>query len=486
MRLFGTLLLGLSLLLVRSVAAENPQPPKVEIYRGSPGYLLAPRNALVIGVSNLEEGNGFLSLTSPTHDADAVSKSLEDAGFIVNELVDREPPDFKKGEQWMTNRQSIKKAIYDLAETLRKVGGVGLVYFSGHGLQHNRQMYLVPHDNLIRYERDFEEELIPLRLLYDAFSYANNPLNFIIVDACRDDAWPKPLEKLGEVPAVPPQDDSRVILAFATLNGKKAGDTINGQDVGPFAGAFVSSIAPNERQSDLFAEITVKMQSIQASLPDGQAPTINSTPGHEFIFIPTQKEFNVEESIFQNAMSAKDKKDSNPEHGIDLLRKLKLAYGGGYFYQAATEQIEHWPMEPIPLPPLTSEAIPLSPSTSASIEKSADRNTWTSRTIDLGFMLDPKPGVERLDDKSKGEIAGLKGEPLMAKFKVIGYRYQGHRDLPGDPLRLLMRQAGVVEALSAAGYASSSITLSVSDTENAVSDDKVTLEIGHPGTGPEQ
>ena len=436
MRPLGTLLLGLSLLLVRSAAAENPQLPKVEIYRGSPGYLLAPRNALVIGVSNLEEGNGFLSLTSPTHDVDSVSKSLEDAGFIVNELVNPEPPDFKKGERWMTDRQSIKKAIYDLAETLRKVGGVGLVYFSGHGLQHNRQMYLVPHDNLIRYERDFEEELIPLRLLYDAFSYANNPLNFIIVDACRDDAWPKPLEKLGEVPAFPPLDDSRVILAFATLNGKKAGDTINGQDVGPFAGAFVSSIAPDIRQSDFFAEITVKMQSIQASLPDGQAPTITSMPGHEFIFVPTQREFNVEERIFQNAMSARDK---NPEQGIDLLRKLKLAYGGGYLDEAATEQIEHWPVEPIQLPASTSDntmeeiqEIQLPPSTSdkiktkPSIEKRGDwvnrkaklkKNTWTSREVDLGFMPDLQPGVERLDNESKGEIAGLKREPLTASSR---------------------------------------------------------------------
>ena len=49
-----------------------------------------------------------------------------------------------------------------------------------------------------------------------------------------------------------------------------------------------------------------------------------------------------------------------------------------------------------------------------------------------------------------------------------------------------MRQAAVVEALSAAGYASSSITLSVSDTDNAAIDDKVTLEIGHPGIAPEQ
>ena len=59
--------------------------------------------------------------------------------------------------------QNVKAAIYDFAEKLKFKGGVGLVYFAGHGVERDGNLYLVPYDAFLKYERDFYEELIPMR-----------------------------------------------------------------------------------------------------------------------------------------------------------------------------------------------------------------------------------------------------------------------------------------------------------------------------------
>ena len=481
-------------LLASPARAENSPPPKIDVYPGvSPSYSLGPRNALVIGVSTYRETASFSNLSNPIHDADEVYRVLTNAHFLVNELTDERPP---AGGDWMTDRQSIKTAVYTLAETLRSRGGVGLVYFSGHALLHNGQIYLVPHDALFRYERDFYEELIPLQLFYDAFTYAGNPLNFLIVDACRDDPLPKPLENMGQLPNYPNVDAPNVIVAFSTMNGKKAGDAASAEaEMGPYASAFVKSIQPDIEQTGFFENITKYILNILAQLPPGQLPKNYGMQGPEFVFYPTVKSFNREGRIFQTALSNKDRA---------LMQALKLHYGGGYFYKAAAEQLDHWPVDPPPLPPLSdsSGTSPLSPNSAsgpaawlrpASVSRTSHESDeeqlarmaapkpqdfdWTSRKIDLGFVADQEPGVERLSEQSQREIEKLKRDRPTTKVSVIGYRYSGPREQAAEPLRLLMRQADVVQALGAAGFPASSMQLSSSDTDKMSDDDKVSLEV---------
>ena len=500
MRWVGVVAAGLCLL-APSARAENSQLPKIDVYPGvSPNYSLGPRNALVIGVSTYRETASFSNLSNPIHDADEVYRVLTNAHFLVNELTDERPP---AGGDWMTDRQSIKTAVYTLAETLRSRGGVGLVYFSGHALLHNGQIYLVPHDALFRYERDFYEELIPLQLFYDAFTYAGNPLNFLIVDACRDDPLPKPLENMGQLPNYPNVDAPNVIVAFSTMNGKKAGDAASAEaEMGPYASAFVKSIQPDIEQTGFFENITKYILDILAQLPPGQLPKNYGMQGPEFVFYPTVKSFNREGRIFQTALSNKDRA---------LMQALKLHYGGGYFYKAAAEQLDHWPVDPPPLPSLSdsSGTSPLSPSSasrpagwlqpasvSGTLHESDEERLprmaapkphfdWTSRKIDLGFVVDQEPGVERLSEQSQREIEKLKRDRSTTKVSVIGYRYSGPREQAAEPLRLLMRQADVVQALGAAGFPASSIQLSNSDTDRMSDDDKVSLEVSERSLGIE-
>ena len=49
-----------------------------------------------------------------------------------------------------------------------------------------------------------------MNLFYDAFEYAKNPLNILLIDACRDDPWEKELAEFGTSwpPRIPDSGES--------------------------------------------------------------------------------------------------------------------------------------------------------------------------------------------------------------------------------------------------------------------------------------
>ena len=63
---------------------------------------------------------------NPINDAEAVAKSLEEAGFDVTLATD-------------ADQAEMQKAITAFGDTLKQKGGVGLFYFAGHGAQIERR-----------------------------------------------------------------------------------------------------------------------------------------------------------------------------------------------------------------------------------------------------------------------------------------------------------------------------------------------------------
>ena len=128
------------------------------------------RLALVIGNQNYK----VAPLRNPINDARAMSQMLKSRlGFEVVELHDL-------GLREMT--QQLRQFI-DKVEN----GGVALVYFAGHGAQHEEKNYLFP----INFEADFAEDLsytaMPLQTILDKLNKKNrNGANIILLDACRN------------------------------------------------------------------------------------------------------------------------------------------------------------------------------------------------------------------------------------------------------------------------------------------------------------
>lgn len=484
-----------------------PLPPiSTVIYPGSQAYPLAPRLALVIGVATLKDGTGFLGLKNPMNDAAAVSAALHAAHFTVTNLDDVYRPE-------ELTRQNIKKAIYDFAITLQSTGGVGVIYFSGHGVERNGQEYVAPYDAYVRFERDLGEELIPVRLFYDAFAYAKNPLNILIIDACRDNPWAKGLAPFGgEASATNPPASRDVVLATSTLSGEKS---LDGSDsLSPYAAGFVEAMhQPDLGLGDFFSTVGDSVLELQKKYANVDMPALLLPAGHDFVFVPTIVTFNREQQIYQTGVSLGNRA---------LLQRLTTKFAGGYFYKAAKYWLDNAPLAPvIPQPTKTAElrfqsALQNLPSRTSKVlevkpagtrlavsDKAFFSKKWVA--VDASWRADPaylpsdsvivkplnlkkatitldyegtsKEGLENLTSDSMQKITALKNEysPTLSRIEVVGYHYGGPKHDPKNNLRLLERQATAVRALSEIGYDAQMIGLSDRNTETIIKQDSVEI-----------
>lgn len=134
----------------------------------------ADRYALVIGNSNYKVGR----LKNPANDAKDIASLLERQGFQVTVKTD-------------VTQRSMATAIRQFGNKLRSNNGVGLFYFAGHGIQVEGKNYLVPVDALIETHSDIEFETVDAGRVLGKMEDAGNPLNIVILDACRNNPFTK-------------------------------------------------------------------------------------------------------------------------------------------------------------------------------------------------------------------------------------------------------------------------------------------------------
>ncbi|MFN7927844.1 MAG: SUMF1/EgtB/PvdO family nonheme iron enzyme [Blastocatellia bacterium] len=129
------------------------------------------RIALVIGNSKYAES----PLLNPANDARDMATLLKEYGF-----------DVLHGEN-MTQKE-MKTLIRSFGDKLRD-GGTGLFYFAGHGVQVADHNYLIPVGASIQSEAEIEYEAVDVGFVLAQMQEAQNPLNILILDACRNDPF---------------------------------------------------------------------------------------------------------------------------------------------------------------------------------------------------------------------------------------------------------------------------------------------------------
>ena len=163
------------------------------------------RIALVIG-------NGAYKsdpLRNPVNDATDIAGALEGLGFSVSLKTD-------------ADQRNMKQAIRVFGKQLRK-GGVGLFYFAGHGVQVRGINYLIPTGAQIESEADVEYEAVDAGRVLAQMEEAENSLNIIILDACRDNPFARSFRSSGRGLAKMDAPTGS-ILAYATAPGSIASD----------------------------------------------------------------------------------------------------------------------------------------------------------------------------------------------------------------------------------------------------------------------
>lgn len=164
------------------------------------------RTALLIGNAAYSEGG---ALRNPVNDATDMDAALRALGFQVTVLRD-------------ADLRTMQEGLEHFLRVLRQ-GGAGLFYFAGHGVQVQGENYLIPVRARINREQDIPYEAIPVGRILGGMEDANNQLNLLILDACRDNPFARQWRSQTRGLAVT-QAARGSLVAYATAPGSVAMD----------------------------------------------------------------------------------------------------------------------------------------------------------------------------------------------------------------------------------------------------------------------
>ncbi len=223
-----------------------------------------PRVALVIG--NGEYAS--LPLSNPVNDARLMANTLRELGFQVIEHQN-------------LSQKAMKRAIRTFGDRLEKAGAesVGLFYYAGHGVQVDGHNYLIPIGADIDRESDVDIEAVSANVVLKTMARAFTRLNFVILDACRDNPYKRSFR--SSVRGLARMDAPRgTLVAYATSPGDVAAD-------GTAANSpYTEVLSRVMRQPGLSAEIVFRRTrtEVMEVTGDRQVPWEESSLTGDFFF----------------------------------------------------------------------------------------------------------------------------------------------------------------------------------------------------------
>jgi len=207
------------------------------------------RLALVIGNGAYKDA----PLPNPVNDAADMAKALEASGFTV---MKRENATLKE----------MHLALREFGDRLGRQS-TGLVYFAGHGLQVRGRNYLLPVDADIQREDEVAFSAIDVAAVMEKLDSAKNPVNIVILDACRNNPFGARLTTTAKGLA-PIDAPPGTFIAFSTAPGSTAADG-SGRN-GLYTQHLVQAIArPGQPIEEVFKSVRagVRKDSRNAQVP---------------------------------------------------------------------------------------------------------------------------------------------------------------------------------------------------------------------------
>lgn len=231
------------------------------------------RIALVIGNANYQVGK----LGTPLNDATDMAAALKELGFEVILLKD-------------SSKREMNDAL-DQFSTRINQGYVGLFYYAGHGMQVEGENYLIPVNAQIKAEKDVEYESMPLGKILGRMESADNQINIVILDACRDNPFRKFSRSSSRGLTTPVQPASGTLIVFATAPGKVASDGMGRN------GLFTSYLLKYIKTPNLDVDLMLRQvrSNVAKDTKNYQVPWNSSSLTGDFAFnqTPTQSAKNT-------------------------------------------------------------------------------------------------------------------------------------------------------------------------------------------------
>jgi len=227
--------------------------------------MAADRFALVIG--NAKYPDAEAPLKEPINDARDIADELKRDSFTV-----------EVGEN--LTGDGMRKA-FDRLYGHVKPGSIALIFFSGYGVQSNRQSYLIPVDAQIWTEPDVRRDGLSLEMVLSEINNRGAGVKIALIDASRRNPFERRFRSFsaGLAPVIAP--NGTLVMYSAALSSVIS-------DNGGDHSLFVQELLKEIRVPDLMAEETLNRTRVgvtRASRSE-QVPWISSSLAEDFSFIP--------------------------------------------------------------------------------------------------------------------------------------------------------------------------------------------------------
>jgi hypothetical protein len=224
---------------------------------------IGKRVALVVGNANYK----VRPLKNPRNDADDISRSLRTSGFEVIDLRD-------------ASLQQMRNGVRQFGDRLIN-NDVGLVYYSGHGVEVKGRNYFIPVNADIMREDEIADQGLDVSLILEKMNTAGKGVNILIVDACRDDPFGRSFRSSSR--GLAQMDAPRgTIIAYATSPGKVASDGDPRERNSPYTKNLVKAMQqPNKPIEQVFKEVR---RAVQEETKNQQTPWENTSLSGDFYF----------------------------------------------------------------------------------------------------------------------------------------------------------------------------------------------------------
>ena len=234
---------------------------------------------------NTNERRVALVIGNAAYKSAPLDNPLNDATDIANELKRR---GFKVITRNNANLRSLQQAVRDFSDEFKK-SDVGLIYYSGHGVETKGQNYLIPVDADIRKEYELSAQAYPASQLTEMMeevqsSDGKKRVAILILDACRDNpltrSWRSSGRGLARMDA-----PAGTFISFSTSPGSVASDG-RGRN-SPFTKHLLQAI----RKPDVPIELMFKQVrvGVMDETKGGQIPWDSSSLTGDFYFSRSER-----------------------------------------------------------------------------------------------------------------------------------------------------------------------------------------------------
>jgi Caspase domain/SPOR domain len=203
-----------------------------------------------------------------SRDVRSLGEGLKAAGFHV-----------EVGES--LTRDEMRRAIDAFNEKLRK-GMTALVYFSGYGIQANRQNYLIPVDSDIWNEREVQPKSIGLDDLLAQMNQTGADIKIAIIDAARRNPFERRFRKAGSE-GLAPTSAANTLILYSARAGTPGGLVNEGSSERSLFAAELQKEITGQGISAEAAFNRIRLSVSRASLSE-QIPWISPSLSQEFSF----------------------------------------------------------------------------------------------------------------------------------------------------------------------------------------------------------